>query len=305
MDDSPAITLGYQPPPGAYDAAGPVPSGYDVICEQCGYSLVGLAGSRCPECGAPFDPAALPFARVPWLHRRRLGKWRAYWQTVTWVLRDPHSFAAELCRPVRISADDARRFRKITTHLAAVSAALTVAVFPLLMRRQLFGTGMPVALPYLGTLLLTIGVWLCGLIFLRLATDMPLFIWKGLPNLPPSELAPLHHYAAAPLALAPLALPMVAIWPALAITMNAPEVLVLLAVLLALLSLGAWLMFLWRIPQVLMKSATRCGGGRVAMLALYLPAHWLMMAIVVALSAITAGFVLALAFDALLDALRI
>jgi hypothetical protein len=76
-------------------------------------------------------------------------------------------------------------------------------------------------------------------------------------------------------------------------------------VLLALLSAGAWLMFLWRIPQVLMKTATRCGSGRVAVLALYLPAHWLMMGLVVALSAMTIGIVIAVAFDALLDALRI
>ena len=74
---------------------------------------------------------------------------------------------------------------------------------------------------------------------------------------------------------------------------------------LALLSLGAWFLFLWRIPQVLMKTATRCGRGRVAVLALYLPAHWLMMAFVVALGAMTIGFAIGAAFDALLDALRI
>ena len=28
-------------------------------CEECGYLLCGLAGARCPECGRPFDPAAL------------------------------------------------------------------------------------------------------------------------------------------------------------------------------------------------------------------------------------------------------
>lgn len=304
MDDSPAVTLGYRPPADDYDAAGPVPSGYDVICEQCGYSLVGLAGSRCPECGAQFDPAALPFARVPWLHRRRLGRWRAYWQTVKWVLRDPHSFAAELCRPVRISADDARRFRKLTTQVGALSAALTFAFLPMLMPRGFFG---PMRGPetYLFTLLMALCAWLLALIFLRLATDMPLFIWKGLPNLPPSELAPLHHYAAAPIALAPLALPLIVVWPALAITMNAPEVFVLLSVLLALLSLGAWLIFLWRIPQVLMKTATRCGTGRVALLALYLPAHWLLMAFVVMLAAATVSIILAHILDFIIDTIRV
>src|SRR5687768_6121468 len=103
----------------SFDAAAAVPDEYDVLCEACGYSLVGLSGDRCPECGAPFDPAALPFARVPWLHRRRLGRWGAYWQTVRQVVFLPRAFAAELCRPVRISADDARRFRGTTITLAA------------------------------------------------------------------------------------------------------------------------------------------------------------------------------------------
>jgi hypothetical protein len=33
------------------------PPGY---CKKCGYDLRGLPLPRCPECGTPFDPAALP-----------------------------------------------------------------------------------------------------------------------------------------------------------------------------------------------------------------------------------------------------
>src|SRR5436190_1334614 len=51
----------------------PVPDEFDLLCEHCGYSLVGLTTTnRCPECGEEFDPAVLPLARVPWLFRKRL-----------------------------------------------------------------------------------------------------------------------------------------------------------------------------------------------------------------------------------------
>src|SRR5687768_16311267 len=90
------------------DPGGEVPAEYDVFCEACGYSLIGIAADRCPECGAAYDPNELPFARIPWLHRRRIGRLRAYAATVWGVLWRPRRFAEELCRPVRVSAADAR-----------------------------------------------------------------------------------------------------------------------------------------------------------------------------------------------------
>src|SRR3954466_9346229 len=86
----------------------PVPDEFDLVCEHCGYSLVGLTSSnRCPECGETFDPIALPLARVPWLFRKRLGRWNTYRDTVVEIIRRPREFAKELCRPVRLCADDA------------------------------------------------------------------------------------------------------------------------------------------------------------------------------------------------------
>src|SRR5205085_4354613 len=115
-------------PSTVFDPSAPVPEEYDVFCEGCGYSLVGLSGDRCPECGRPFSGGELPYARVAWLHRRRIGRWAAYWRTVRHVVRRPKSFAAELCRPVRISATDAKRFRAVTTLVAASSLALVIGL---------------------------------------------------------------------------------------------------------------------------------------------------------------------------------
>ena len=48
-----------------FDPAHEVPDEYDVFCESCGYSLAGLTGDRCPECGAKFEPRELPFRASP------------------------------------------------------------------------------------------------------------------------------------------------------------------------------------------------------------------------------------------------
>ena len=264
-------------PSTAFDPAAPVPTEYDVFCEGCGYSLVGLAGDRCPECGATFNAGELPFARVPWLHRRRIGTFRAYRQTVAQVVCHPGAFAAELCRPVRISADDAKRFRVRTVYVAATSAAgVALALLWIsgaLMQSWRSGPG---AVSEIAVILLTL--WLASSLFLRLATDMPVFIWKGLPSLPPTELAPLHHYAASPLALAPVVGLVAVVAPTLAWVSKIPAEWFYILNVAAVIILVVWVMWCWMTPLVLMRRATGCGFGRVAALALYLPVHWLLMA---------------------------
>ena len=175
MDNSPSVAV----PSTVFDPAAPVPEEFDVFCQGCGYSLVGLSGDRCPECGRPFDPNEMPYARVPWLHRRRIGRWAAYWKTVRQVVGRPREFAAELCRPVRISADDARRFRKVSSMVAATAVIGAIAAIVFLFDPP---TRRPADLVRF-LLALVIG-WIAAVIYFRLATDMPVFIWKGLPSLP-------------------------------------------------------------------------------------------------------------------------
>lgn len=84
----------------------------DLLCPRCGYNLRGLHEYRCPECGDPFDPAALSESQLPWTHRRRLGRVRAYWQTVELVVLHPKQLAAEMAHPCKYA--DSQRFRWIT-----------------------------------------------------------------------------------------------------------------------------------------------------------------------------------------------
>ena len=290
------VTHATPAPSTVFDPAAPVPEEYDLFCHACGYSLLGLAGDRCPECGRGVDTGGLPYARVAWLHRRRLGLWTGYWRTVRHVVFQPRSFAAEMCRPVRISADDAWRFRRLSSHLAAASGVLTalaISWFSGDISRWARQNS-----DFLPTyIFLLIGGYFAGVLFLRLATDMPLFIWKGLPQLPASELAPLHQYAAAPLGLIPLALVTSVLLPVMAARAQFPVEVQYLVNGVAVLSAGAWLVALWQTPLVLMKTATGCGNRRVALLALYLPFHWLLTGSLVLMLGMVATFGVSYVWD--------
>jgi hypothetical protein len=290
-------------PSTAFDPSVPVPEEYDVFCHRCGYSLVGLAGAKCPECGKPFSPGELPYARVAWLHRRRLGFWRAYARTVRHVVFTPAAFAAELARPVRISADDARRFRRLTTYVAATAVFVLVLAYHWL-NGNIDRWWQQRSDDLLTFLLLVLGGWLASVVFLRLATDMPLFIWEGLPSLPPTELAPLHHYAAAPLALTPLVLLVAVPLPLFVDWAQLPSEWVYTARGIAVLSIGAWVYLLWHTPVALMKGATACGNRRVAILAAYLPFHAALMAALVAMSGALVAMVVGYLWEQLLPLIR-
>jgi len=57
----------------------------DLNCPKCGYSLRGLTSERCPECGMSLAEVNALGSAIPWVHRRSIGTWRAYWRTVDWA----------------------------------------------------------------------------------------------------------------------------------------------------------------------------------------------------------------------------
>ena len=54
------------PPPEADGLPVAASADDDLFCLTCDYNLRGLAVHRCPECGTPFDPAALAVRSAPW-----------------------------------------------------------------------------------------------------------------------------------------------------------------------------------------------------------------------------------------------
>jgi hypothetical protein len=276
-----------------------VPDEFDLLCEHCGYSLVGLTTTnRCPECGEEFDPLDLPLARVPWLFRKRLGTIASYRQTVWEILRRPTDFAKELCRPVRVSALDAAKFRRFTIRivmLTAVLGALIVAacliswasvgrLFTYMSSNGLSDRDIQQAM--LGALMIVSGYFLLHLMP-RLMTDLPTFIWEGFKDRP-MDLAPLHHYACAPLALMPIVLlpvTLLALLPSFAAPVA--DELIQAEVILLCISLTGPLLLLWVIPLKFMRAATNCTRRRLFALALYLPLHGFLSAVLCMLAFFT------------------
>ena len=99
------------------DSAGAV-SEADLFCPECHYNLRGIASERCPECGNIVDWANLATSLIPWVHRRRIGRVRAYLKTLWMVIARPGQLGAEAGRAV--SYRDARMFRVVTVLLACL-----------------------------------------------------------------------------------------------------------------------------------------------------------------------------------------
>ena len=89
--------------------------GAELFCPECQYDLRGIESTRCPECGTVFDRATLAAGRLPWLHRRRMGRIRAYLATLWLVMIHPFRLAGEAGGPV--NRREAVRFRAVTIGL--------------------------------------------------------------------------------------------------------------------------------------------------------------------------------------------
>jgi hypothetical protein len=101
----------------------------ELFCPECGYNLHALEGiDRCPECGLRIDRHGFARSRIPWVHRRHVGRIRAYWRTVWLATLRPRELAAEAAR--RVNYTDAQRFRWVTAFVAAapVMAGLVAAM---------------------------------------------------------------------------------------------------------------------------------------------------------------------------------
>jgi hypothetical protein len=84
----------------------------DLFCPACTYNLRGTTSERCPECGVTFDRAKLAISQIPWVHRKEIGRIRAYWRTLWMATFRPKRIAQDMAAPVNYQ--DGRRFAYIS-----------------------------------------------------------------------------------------------------------------------------------------------------------------------------------------------
>ncbi len=185
----------------------------DVLCPDCSYNLRGLTSDRCPECGRSVEELRLGVSQIPWVHRAKIGRCKAYWKTVMFVMTKTRQFSAEVAHSV--SYQDAQKFRWLTilhAYLPILVATVVVYLYVPPMWKSLTdaipampgftmsvppwyvlarGELWPVALLHFGVLL-----------FLAVATGVPSYFFhpRDLPVHVQNRAVALSYYAPAALA---------------------------------------------------------------------------------------------------------
>ena len=126
---SPTTEVPPTAPTGPGPANGAAPAERDeLFCPGCNYDLRGIDSDRCPECGLTVDREQIRVSLIPWSHRRRIGRARAYLRTVWLATFQTGRLSTEMARPVDYR--DAQRFRLVTVAVAMLApvAILVAAV---------------------------------------------------------------------------------------------------------------------------------------------------------------------------------
>lgn len=266
------------------DRAG-VDTGEDLFCPECHYNLRGIDSERCPECGVTIDRAALAAlgaSRIPWTHRRRIGRVRAYVRTLWMVIARPGLLGAQSARPV--SYPDARMFRVVTVALAYLPF-LVLGIFWGWNGKTVHG---PCA-PFLnrpGDLALTL---IAGLTGLACATGVQAWFAspRCLPVVQQNRAVAIIQYACAPLVMLALspAIAMAVLWLADhpsamgwdEFSSQGQEDVLRLLLRSSLGMMAGSLIAWWWCALALLRFAATASWLRVAVVAFCLPLLWLLL----------------------------
>jgi len=169
----------------------------DLFCTKCGYNLRGLTSNRCPECGYSLEELRSAVPGIPWVHRRHLGWFRAYWKTVWLVMFRQTKFCDEIARDVRFA--DSQSFRWLTIlHVYLPILVGTIVLYS-------FGPTEPFGDPSLAAAF--VAVWpavvlhILLVVYLAAATGVPSYFFhpRSLPIHLQNRAIALSYYACGPL----------------------------------------------------------------------------------------------------------
>jgi hypothetical protein len=257
-------------------AAQPTAIAEEKFCVFCGYNLHGITSERCPECGK--NVVALP--PIPWANRANIGRFRAFFQTLWLATFRP----AKLTQAATTDKEyaSAERFRWIV--VALIALPLAALVFQQVWQNQetlwaLSSMQQPGLVPELRELWCAgaalAGVLPLGIVISTLLGTAALGYWfegRNRSITQRNRAIALSRYASAPLVWF---VPIVAIlWLTAPMIDDLHGVYFLGPIGITYALTLAVLFLAWRTPLVLLRHATRCGAGRLAVAAIGLPLTW-------------------------------
>ncbi len=91
----------------------------DRHCIHCGYNLRGIAAEKCPECGNGIDTSL--DSPIPWIHRKSLGFFRAFFRTLLLGTFRPFKLVAAF--NTALEPRSVRGFHRLVLFLAWLAVA--------------------------------------------------------------------------------------------------------------------------------------------------------------------------------------
>lgn len=256
-------------------------AGGDLFCPACGYNLRGTRSAHCPECGLAVDRELLAASRIPWVHRRRIGRWKAYWRTNFLAMFHPARLAEEMERPVSLS--DAQRFRHVTVLAAFVPLAAWAEWFAEHELHFSVGGGprfdLGWLLEYGAVAAPAFSLWL--LVLMVSGAGSYFFHPRRLPIVRQNRAVALSYYACAPLAW--LFVPATLLLGTLFSDTDFggfEQKIVVWSALMAGATCGLIVLWFWVGSVLMLRHTTACGRTRAIVLAISLPLTWAVLSLI-------------------------
>ena len=247
----------------------------DLFCQTCGFNLRGLTGNRCPECGGSLDGVRSLVPQIPWVYRKDVGWFRAYWRTVWFVMVRQAQFCDEMARPV--SYRDCQSFRWVTVFFVGVPSVLPMLALYLTWKVESFRDQLVPEAVSAGWPLIIF--YLCWLLFLAAATGVPSYFFhpREIPTLQQNRAVALSYYACGPLCF--LVIPLMALTASIVSSQWRAETTTLaLAILSVTFPVGAiapWWLDLIHLVRRLVPQRPR----RAIYLGAFVPILWFLLAL--------------------------